>query len=260
MGKIKKYIFKKLGGISWNVLKLFNPTSALYGFGNVWSGNWWSDDGLTVFIGCSDTKIRKGELTIPFDITSITFTQELITPKSNSCLWVMPDGLTIVSFGGQYTSTWGAYIHKFSTPFDLTSHISTTFLIDSVRPLGLYWRNNGLEYFTLNEGGTLNKYSVSVAWDYESTRTLIQSEDLGVTLCRGVQFREDGLKMYITNGAFFSGYSLSVAFDITTLSLDSSYDYTIDTTTIQDLWISEKGDWLIGVNQGGSEITKWDWK
>ena len=266
MGKIKKYIFKRKEAVSWAVKNITFFQKKDYGYGtDYFHGMYFSSDGLNLFLcaGVSYKKIVKFTGTVAWDISTFVYSQEVATPQGGECLWVSPDGLTIYNFGGQYTSTWGMYLLKLSVPYDLSTLLTTTFYIDEVRPTGLFFAPDGLSYYTVNYYiGSVNKYTLSTAWDYTTRSGIIQTFNSGLTTATGITFREDGLKMYISSRSEgdILEYNLNTPYDLTTCSYVDVKSLDLTPSWQFDIYIRQDGLKFYNIQQGNSLLGEYNWK
>jgi sugar lactone lactonase YvrE len=108
------------------------------------------------------------------------------------------------------------------------SYDSSSFSVSSqsTQTQGIFFKPDGTRMYVMDAGGNnLYQYSLSTAWDissasYDSVSFSAGSQD---TQPRGIFFKPDGLKLYITaayNKAIYQ-YSLSTAWDASSLSYDS---------------------------------------
>jgi 6-phosphogluconolactonase (cycloisomerase 2 family) len=126
-----------------------------------------------------------------------------------------------------------------STAWDISTHGSidytfpaTSFHFYHTLPYGLFISPDGTElYSTDDDYNRLIQYTMSTAWDL-STLSFTATATIGAqdSTPRGVCFSPDGLNMYLTGNSTdkIHRYTLSTAWDISTLSHDSSTSSTVD--------------------------------
>ena len=126
-----------------------------------------------------------------------------------------------------------------STAWDISTHGSidytfpaTSFHFYHTAPYGLFISPDGTElYSTDDDYNRLIQYTMSTAWDL-STLSSTRTSTLGAqdSSPRDICFSPDGLNMYYTgiSSDKIHRYTLSTAWDISTLSHDSSTTSTID--------------------------------
>jgi hypothetical protein len=120
--------------------------------------------------------------------------------------------------------------YSLSTAFDLStaSYDSVSFSVSSqdTVPIEVIFNNAGTKmYIVGNATDTIYQYSLSTAFDlstasYDSVSFSVSSQESSLY---GMNFNNDGTKMYVIGGASKSvfQYSLSTAFDLSTASYDS---------------------------------------
>ena len=126
-----------------------------------------------------------------------------------------------------------------STAWDISTHGSVDYTFPSssfhfyhTNPYGLFISPDGTELYSVDDDyNRLIQYTMSTAWDLStlsSTRTIsIGTQD---STPRDICFSPDGLNMYFTGNSSdkIHRYTLSTAWDISTLSHDSSTSSTVD--------------------------------
>jgi len=123
------------------------------------------------------------------------------------------------------------YQYSLSTAFDLStaSYDSVSFSVSSqdTLPTGLAFSNDGTKMFMVGRStDTIYQYSLSTGFDlstasYDSVSASIATEDYSP---EDITFNNDGTKLYMLgtgNSEAVNQYSLSTAFDLSTLSFDS---------------------------------------
>jgi DNA-binding beta-propeller fold protein YncE len=98
----------------------------------------------------------------------------------------------------------------------------------STTPHGIDFSYDGTKMFIMQNGGTLFSYTLSTAWDvtsasYDNKSLLLSTINSANTGPLGLMFNIDGTKVYMPdyNGDKVYQYSLSTAFDISTLSYNN---------------------------------------
>ena len=141
------------------------------------------------------------------------------------------DGTKMYMVG--YTSD-RVYQYSLSTAFDLStaSYDSVSFFVNpqETAPRDLTFNNDGTKMYVVGNGSrSANQYTLSTAFDlstasYDSVNFSFASQDITPY---DIIFNSDGTKMYMAGGSnnFIFQYSLSTAFDLSTVSYDSvSFD------------------------------------
>jgi sugar lactone lactonase YvrE len=161
------------------------------------------------------------------------------------------------------------YQYSLSTPFNVstTSYDSVTLNVSSqsVFPSAIEFNNDGTKMFigSSNTNGVF-QYSLSSGFDlstasYDSVSFDPSSQESNV---QGIQFNNDGTKMYIigtANNTVFQ-YSLSTGFNLSTASYDSvSFSVASQNTTAQGLEFNNDGTKLFVVdNEPTEEVYQYD--
>lgn len=135
-------------------------------------------------------------------------------------------------------------------------------------PQGLFFKPDGTKvYVTGYQSDAVQEYDLSTAWSL-STGTFVQSfsilpQESGV---RGVFFKDDGTKMYITGagGDDVNEYDLSTAWDISTASYLQNFSVSAQDTVPEDVFFGDSGTKMYVVGNSGNDInqyslsTAWD--
>jgi hypothetical protein len=132
----------------------------------------------------------------------------------------------------------------------------------------MYFRSDGLKFFWVDSSSdSVYQYTLSTAWDistasYDSKSFSGATQD---TIMRGVWFKTDGTKMYLTglsNDSIYQ-YTLSTAWDVSTASYDSvSLDLSASLTSPTSPSFNAAGTKFV-IHNGGilyeySLSTAWD--
>jgi DNA-binding beta-propeller fold protein YncE len=133
---------------------------------------------------------------------------------------------------------------------------------------GLDFKPDGTKFYVVGTtGDAVDEYDMTTAWDV-STATYSQTFSISgqETGPRGLRFKTDGTKMYVTGstGDDVNEYSLSTAWDISTASYVQNFSVASYETLPQDLFFKSDGTkmWVIGST--GDDIneftlsTAWD--
>ena len=112
-------------------------------------------------------------------------------------------------------------------------------------PQGVFFKPDGLKMYVVGAtGDDVNEYDLSIAWDIRTSSYLqnfsVASQD---TAPRGLFFKPDGLKMYITGstGDAVYEYDLSSAWNISTASYLQSFSVATEETFPTDLFFKPDG-------------------
>jgi hypothetical protein len=128
--------------------------------------------------------------------------------------------------------------YALSTAWDVsTATFSASFsvLSEETNPLSVYIGDNGTKMYVLGTSSdAIIQYALSTAWDVSSA-SLTQSQSISAQdgASTGLYFKDDGTKAFIigaTNDDIFE-YTLSTAWDVSTLSFVDSFDFSGKVTT-----------------------------
>jgi 6-phosphogluconolactonase (cycloisomerase 2 family) len=186
---------------------------------------------------------------VTFDITSYD-----MAPLG---LFFKPDGSEMYIAGNIYDEI---YQFSLSTAYDIsTSSVSYTTSTDTSTyagiPAKVLFDDTGTKMYVLsNTNDTIYQFSLSTAWDVSTRSSSFNSESVAqqVSDPTGMTFNNDGTKLYVIDRYTdkLYQYSLSTAYDITTLSYDNillSINTAISGTT-------ENVPWGVTFNGDGSKV------
>ena len=195
------------------------------------TGVTFNTDGTKMFIcGSNGDEVNEYALSTAFDISTASFTTNFsvagqeITPED---VVFKPDGTKMYIIGrtgddiGQYS---------LSTAYDIStaSFDSVTFSVSSQSafPTGMRFNNDGTKFFICDRNNYfLFQYSLSTAYDISSASYDSVSYDFSAQFDapNAISLNGDGTKLFAigANTRLMYQYSLSTAFDISTISYDS---------------------------------------
>lgn len=160
--------------------------------------------------------------TISYDSVSFSFASQDATPQD---ITFNNDGTKMYISGGQNDSI---YQYTLSTAFNVStaSYDSVSFSVNSeeTNPTSLLFNNDGTKMYVVGPGSDkIHQYTLSTAFDlstasYDSVNFSLFPDGVPSS----VEFNNDGTKMFVgtTTSDSILQYSLSTAFDISTLSYD----------------------------------------
>jgi len=172
-----------------------------------------------------------------------------------------PDGTVMIITGEQGDDI---EYYTLSTAFDVSTashggNVNPGF----VKPNGLRFGDSGNKIFVCDRY-TYEIYSVplSTAYDVSTAGTKTGSGTVGSissnanTNCFGLAFKTDGTKMYVCHSTAVYEYSLSTAWDITTLSYTTSFSTSSQDGGSAEVDFSGDGTkmFLMGISQSGTAV------
>jgi DNA-binding beta-propeller fold protein YncE len=163
-----------------------------------------------------------------YDNVSFSFSGQASNPRG---LFFKPDGTKMYTVCNVTDS---AFQYSLSTPWDVStaSYDSKSFSTGGfeTQPSNINFNDDGtLMYITGYTGDDVNKLELTTAWDISTATNRVQTSISGQTTSPyGLCFSDDGTKMYAmgiitsTYARIFQ-YTLSTAWDTTTLNYDGKY-------------------------------------
>jgi len=124
----------------------------------------------------------------------------------------------------------------------------------SYNPRGLFFRADGTELYAISNGGTINTYSLSTAWDISTASYVTYHSPGSITTAGGLFFSSDGLRMYVmrVDNSTVRQYSLSSAWDVSSETFVQSFSVIDPFIDINDVFFSSDGLNMYVVGKGSS--------
>ena len=127
-------------------------------------------------------------------------------------------------------------------------------------PTGLWWHPSGDYYFITGlQGDDINRFDVSTSWDIlTSTHTAVSPAEGGGWY--GLEFEPDGLHVwcaYSSGGWFLNRYTLTTAWDVTTLDNGQERSASFGTDKISNFGWNEDGFQLWGAIENTGMMYTW---
>lgn len=212
----------------------------------------WNDDGTRLYyVGPNNDGIFQYTLDTPYVISTATMDilKDIRDQDNNptGMAW-NNDGTKLYVTGTQNTSV---YSYTLGTAYDVstaTFNQSYSITQDS-DPTGLTWNDNGtLLYIVGNSTDIVYSYVVDPAFDISSASANTQLDVSGQdTDVRGMEWDGSGGTMYVAGASSddIYSYTLGTDYDITTASLNTSYDVSGELTPISGLAWDNSGAGLV---------------
>jgi len=234
------------------------------GLGSSLAGFCWGDSGTKLYFNnYTGETIYQWNASTAYDITTISTASKSTTVTDGAsarCMQFKPDGTAIFV---TFQSSGGIRRYNLSTSWD-ASTISTTaansLTGQGSSDCGLFISSDGTKVFSVNFSASLRKWTLSTAWDL-STASVSQTVDLSGTdgSGRDIIFSPDGTEMLYFGSSADSVYrfTLSSAWDLTTLSYQSTFDPENIATPV-DMTDNGSGTVLYLADNSGNEIRQYN--
>ena len=238
-----------------------------------------NNDGTKMYVtGTTNDKIYEYTLTSAFDISTATYRGFFNFNGNSFSVKFNNDGTKM--FTVSYWDT-GAAVKEFllGTPFDITSisgngttpETTFNFKPHDNKPFGLDFNNDGTKMFvTGNDGDDINEFSLNVGFDFSEGINFVQSKDLTHPMSLatnedepfGIEFNQDGTTMFVigSKGNDVNQYSLSTAFDISTLSFVGGLHLNTQEVNPSGIAFSTSGIKMFIVGDDGDEVNEYHLK
>jgi len=123
------------------------------------------------------------------------------------------------------------------------------------QPAGIFFKPDGLTFYTMNYNGSVRQYTLSTAWDIQSSRTQVYTTSVSGRYGKDLWFNNTGTRMFVfgeTHGV--SQFSLSSAWNVNSASFVRSKKFSSPRTV--DLWggaLSQDGTKLYTIGRDGPQ-------
>ncbi len=222
-----------------------------------------------------DQSVIEYSLTTPFDIsTAVKSSETLLTIQEGGSSEVMdnphaiefkPDGtrMYVIRSDGTAGNTVALEQFSLSTPWD-SSTITWTGRTDlqtgcttSIQARGLDFKPDGTRVFIGNEGNDIiAQYDLTTPWDVTSMTNQFCSPSISgdETKMRNIQLSSDGSFLYLggNTGDDINKYSLSTPYNITSISLETSFSISAQTGEMRGFIFSSNFTKLYVTGDDGS--------
>lgn len=229
LGSVADTIFEYSLSTAWDVSTAsYSQGAYIRGIAASPAGLYFKADGTRCFVSDGNNYgIVSFSLSSAWDVSTASWdapTQDYLSVSAQDSepegLFLKPDGSAVYIVGDQGNTV---EQYSLSTAWDVASgSYVQSFSVGGQDglPECLFFKPDGTKMYVVGDGNnSVYEYSLSAAWDI-STASLSQSFSVGTQEGnpRGVFFRGDGLKMYITGSAGddVNEYDLSAAWDIST--------------------------------------------
>lgn len=237
-------------------------------------------DGTKMYIvGTTGDDINEYDLSTAWDVSTGTFVQASatlamtnpydITFKSDGTFVYITHqdfGPGLVSY--ELTTPWDVSTLKLSTAAwniegSLYSGNSFSVATEETLPRGLFFKPDGTKMYVAGPAGDdVNEYSLSTAWDITSA-TFVASGSVitNVATAAAIFFKPDGTQLYVIDQSSpynVVEYSLSSAWDITTISYTQAFSVSAEETAPHGLFFKPDGTKMYVIGTTGDDVNEYD--
>ncbi len=231
---------------------------------------YFSTDGTVMFVlSNNNDTVYQYILSTGFDLSTAGATADAsysVTSQENN-----PRGLSFNDDGTKmFISGLGAdavFVYDLGTAWDIggtVTYNSDTLSIITNTPINLAGEINsdGTEYYTINSGAGVRRYTLSTPWDISSGSYVSALSVTGVDATPyGVRISPDGTQMLLLgqgNDDIYI-YSLSTAWDITSATYDSvSFDVFAQDGSMTGLYINPDATKIFTVGTANDDVYEYD--
>jgi DNA-binding beta-propeller fold protein YncE len=216
-----------------------------------------SDDGTKMYIaGNSGGDVNYYTLSSAWNISTASFVTNGAGGSSNAQdVYVSPDGKYLFTVEPDVVDRWA-----FADYFNFTAKDG--------QAEGLFFKSDGTAvYMCGNSSDSIHEYSLSTAW-LISSATFVRSFSVTAkeTAPFGLFFKPDGTEVYVIgpNSDSVHQYSLSTAWNISTMSFTRSFSVATQETFPEDIFFKDDGTKMYVVGSAGDDVneyslsTAWD--
>jgi sugar lactone lactonase YvrE len=221
---------------SWEYAGVFDSVSAQ---DTAPTDIYFKDDGTKMFIlGDTGNDVNEYSLSTAWEVNTATFTTNFSFASQETQplgLYFKPDGTRMYICGTTAVSPANAdqvRSYTLSNPWDISTGVtydSKAYTTSDTVPQGVYFKDDGTKMYVVGSiGDAVYEYSLSIAWELDSTITLLNTVLLGtantlnlpLTLIgpAGIDFNPSGTKMYISDQSrdVVARFDLSTPWDLST--------------------------------------------
>ena len=233
-------------------------------------GLFFKSDGSRLFtVSAFFDAVFQFDLSTNWNISTVSYTQPTSDVFSVASEEANPRDVDFKADGSKMyiIGTSGDDVNEYnlSTDWDVdTASFSQTFSVatQELTPQSIAFKSDGSKMYVLgNSGNDVNEYNLSTAWDVSTAsynqNFSVSSQD---TTPRGLTFKTDGTKMYVTGdqNANLYEYDLSTAWDISTASYNQSYNLAIGDSDPRKVVFKSDGTRMFMVGRYTDKIRQYD--
>ena len=233
-------------------------------------GVFFKSDGSRLFVATSfEDAVYQYDLSTNWNISTASYTLPTSDVFSVASQEANPQDVVFKTDGSKMyiVGTSGDDVNEYdlSTDWDVdTASFSQTFSVatQETAPAGIAFKSDGSKMYILgNAGDDVNEYNLSTAWDV-STASYNQNFSVSCqdNIPRGLAFKTDGTKMYMTGNQYSNvyEYDLSTAWDISTASYNQSFNPAITDNSPRKAVFKSDGTRMFIVGRSTDRILQYD--
>ena len=233
-------------------------------------GVFFKSDGSRLFVATSfEDAVYQYDLSTNWNISTASYTLPTSDVFSVASQEANPQDVVFKTDGSKMyiVGTSGDDVNEYdlSTDWDVdTASFSQTFSVatQETAPAGIAFKSDGSKMYILgNAGDDVNEYNLSTAWDVSTAsynqNFSVSSQD---NIPRGLAFKTDGTKMYMTGNQYSNvyEYDLSTAWDISTASYNQSFNPAITDNSPRKAVFKSDGTRMFIVGRSTDRILQYD--
>ena len=236
--------------------------------GDLLTGIRFNDDGSKFYVvDRSADSVFEFSLSTNYDITTagVVDVELDIIAQQNSARGIEfnNDGtrLYVIGTSGDNVDTFPLTIAYDISSAGTPLTVSTT--LDDTAPQALLLNDDGTTFYICGSGDDeIKEYSISVAYDFSSTITLVESNAFPTREIapRGMVFNNDGTKLFVAGDQVnvISELALSTPYDISTNTLSTGLFINNEELQVRGLTFNNTGTTLYIIGANGDEINGYD--
>ena len=230
------------------------------------TGMFFKSDGTKMYvIGSGSDAVNEYSLSTAWAISTASYVRNFyigFQEYSPSDVFFKSDGTKMYVLGSandrvneySLSTAWNVSTASYVQAFSVSSQESN--------PQAMFFKSDGTRMFVIGTSGDdINEYSLSTAWDVSTASYLrVFSVSGQERTPRGLFFKPDGTKMYITggNGQDVNEYSLSSAWNIITASYVRNFSVVSEAPSPQDVFFKTDGTKMFVMDGLADCIWAWD--
>jgi len=202
-----------------------------------------------------DDRIYTGYFSTPYDVG--TLTQFGITDQNLPFTSISMNEAGTVVFAAESSN-----IHSYHMPVRYRNTVDKDTYIAPVSVSAMFVDKEGTRVFFTSFDEIIRSLTLTTPWDLSTATADVATFDVSSELItpRDIQFRPDGLKMYVMDNLdTIHQYSLSIAWDLTTITPDNvSVTLTTQDSQMNAFWVIDDGTMLFTYGNNNEQLFRYD--